>query len=153
MINSDIHWEKLGRIHMNNEEIIRELLKDEKRSCLIIIDGRSGSGKTRLIKKVLAGFDNKVIIPYSEFIDLMVCDIKSRTDYFKESLVQYKIIAFDDMDFLRGKLAAQETTAYIINNLLKNNIHVIIIGINLVERVPKLLTSVNKEDITWITLH
>ena len=148
-----MHLEKLGRIHINNEEKIKELLNDEQRSRLIIIDGRSGSGKTRLIKKVLVGFDNKVIIPYSEFIDLMVCDIKSRTDYFKESLFQYKIIAFDDIDFLRGKLAAQETTGYIINSLLKSNIHVILIGINLIERTPILLTTVNKEGITWITLH
>ena len=138
---------------MNNEEKIRELLNDEKRSHLIIIDGRSGSGKSRLIKKVLSELNDSVRIPYSEFIDLLLCDIKSRTDYFKESLFLYKIIAFDDMDFLRGKLAAQETTAYIINNLLKNKIHVILIGINLIERVPKLLTCMNKEDVTWITLH
>lgn len=138
---------------MNNEEKIRKLLDDKNHSHLIILDGKSGSGKTRLINKVFTELDNKVKVPYSEFIDLLLCDIKSNTHYFKDSLFQYKIIAFDDIDFLRWKLSAQEITGYLINNLLKSNIHVIIIGVNLIERVPRLLTCVDKEDVTWITLH
>lgn len=84
---------------MDKEERIRKILDDESQSHLIIIDGRSGSGKSRLIKKVLADYDKSVKISYSDYIELLLCDIKSDTDYFKEVLFQYKIIAFDDMDF------------------------------------------------------
>jgi len=138
---------------MDKEERIRKILDDESQSHLIIIDGRSGSGKSRLIKKVLAEYDKSVKISYSDFIELLICDIKSRTDYFRESLFRYKIIAFDDIDFLRNKYSVQETSGCIINSLMKSNTHVIMIGIDLIGRVPILLSTVNKEVTTWITLH
>lgn len=118
---------------------------------LIIIQGKSGSGKTQNVKNLIANYDKSKIFSYRDFTELIVQD-KQRGTELCTGLSYYNIIAFEDVDFLKGKTATQTEFGLIVNLLLKNNCQIVITGINLQESVPILISKLNKSSCFWCNL-
>lgn len=150
-IKGEIHPE--GKIVATPDQLI-ELLKSSKSIYFVIIQGKSGSGKTRLILRIDSICNGVLKLSYEKLVYSFVDAIKSNkknTFYnYINFLSKYQIIGIEDVDFLKGKSATQEYFSNIINKFLRSGIHVLVTGIKLEESVPPLLSGVKEGKFIWI---
>lgn len=130
-----------------------ELLKNRDITYMAIIQGESGSGKTRLILRIANEFEKVKKISEDDLTFMMVESFRAKKkESFADFLFQYKIIAIEDIDFIKGKSATQEEYAKIINQLLKAGSHVLITGIQLEWRVPILISEISEGKLIWVDM-
>lgn len=128
-----------------------ELLSVQNHSCLAIVQGESGSGKTRLMLQVVAKFKNVKRLFEEELVLKMVEGIRNdRENEYLRAFLGYKIIIIEDIDLLKGKIATQKEISHFICQLLKADIRVLITGIHLERRVPPLISAFRDENLIWM---
>jgi chromosomal replication initiation ATPase DnaA len=126
------------------------LLKNPSCTYAAILQGESGSGKTRLVCVLLRNLKIRRKLSEQDLTINLVEAIRfSKQETYADFLFQYKIVAIEDVDFLKGKTATQTVFAHLINRLLKANIHVLITGIHLETRVPLLLSEIRGGKLVW----
>ena len=143
------------KVVLTPEQLI-ELLKNSDSIYVAIIQGASGSGKTRLLLRIAAEFKDVVMLSYEELVWRLVDAIRmNKQDLFVnyvDTLSQYKIVGIEDVDFLEGKTATQEELSIIINRTLKFGTYVFITGIQLEWRVPILISEISEGKLIWVDM-
>jgi ribosomal protein S6E (S10) len=134
------------------EEKLFSLLQDNAHAYAISIQGKSGSGKTRLIQRISSDFKKVKVLSDEQMSQIIVDDIRDDTDKRRASLFGCRILAVEDVDLLRGKPTTQEEYARLFNELLNAGVHVIVTGIHLNRRVRSLIAGIEKEKLLWIDL-
>ena len=129
----------------NLESKLLSLLK-EKENTIIAIDGKSGVGKTRIIKNLKNIYGSNMIVCTSEkFVSIIVNALKSETNpisVFKT--MEESILVIEDIDCgLIGKQITQRRIAHILQNLLEDY-KIIITGIELNKRIPDVINNIEK---------
>lgn len=110
---------------------------------IIVVEGPSGCGKTKLLKQIAARSNTKVVSA-EELMDTAIFFIRWPVVSLDRFLGNgnYSVVAFDDIDLLKGRIETQRYIGKQINELASSRL-VIICGIELSKRVPELLYVLN----------
>lgn len=124
-----------------DEDVLEEMLK--RRNGILILDGVSGCGKTRLLHRFRERSENPVAIhSYREITEELVnlCrKMDGQTVAKMRSLLSAQpILAVEDLDYLRGLETTQEMLGMIFGGVAKQSL-IILTGNDLEESVPKML--------------
>ena len=131
---------------------------------IYLISGKSGSGKTRLIKESFSLRSNAKIFSHREFIEIIMFIIKTppnkadsriinSEDILCELFRHIKYIIIEDIDYLHGKPTTLEILATVFLKLTACGTFIIITGIDLEERMEVLLKQVNEYYVVNFDLH
>lgn len=121
---------------------------------IIVFEGPTGSGKTWLLNKVLNKSNTARRFSYESFVEIYINQIKENKSavYVKKSMLKFlnahEIVGVEEIDMLWGKEYTQEAIAEIINIVSENTL-VILTGIGIEERVPKLLKKLKETNIIY----
>ena len=140
---------------MNFETVENELLSliEKKNNAIIAIEGKSGAGKTKIIKTVQRIYSNKITVWTSEkFISIIIEAIKSGTDPVELfETAKNDIIAIEDIDFgLTGRRIMQNIISQIFQSLVMHG-KIIITGTELCQRIPDVIKN-NEPDLIFLNL-
>jgi len=112
------------------------LVIDNTKTGIFFLDGKSGSGKTHILKELRSNSDRSVVITSYETVkDKLIDSIMNNTSL---DIPEAAIVCIEDVDFLHGKAQTQKEFAIIAKRLSENSL-VIFTGISLRSRVPILM--------------
>ena len=146
---------EINIFEMTNEqetEFVEQISSNRK--SVIVFEGPTGSGKTWLLNKVLKKSDRAKIFSYETFVETYINELKEnkKAEYVVENMVNflndYEYVGIEEIDMLWGKEYTQEAIAEIVNIASKKTL-IIFTGINIEERVPKLLKKLKETDIIY----
>ena len=122
------------------------MLLGKKENVVIAIEGKSGIGKTKIIKELKSVYgSNMTVLTSEKFISIIIMALKSDINPSTAfSTIETSIMVIEDMDFgLKGKQIMQKSISYILKDML-NHHKIIITGIELNERIPDLMKNIDK---------
>lgn len=132
----------------------RKYTDDEMYLCLsdlklgaVFISGPTMSGKTSMLKRIQADNESEMSIITDEYLVNYIfrsCINGSVKEKDFSEKTGRKILAIEDIDFLRDKEATQKEAGNILNELLREEKVIIITGIELKKRVPYLIDTMRK---------
>lgn len=107
----------------------------ECRNQIVLLDGPTGCGKTRLLRRVKEGFgEGMMILAVDRLGELLM----KGAEPVRECLGGHDVICIEDADMMQGKIVTQETTARYLSEAARHAL-VAVTGIRLRERVGTLL--------------
>lgn len=125
----------------SDEEVMEELLK--RRHGILVLDGVTGCGKTRLLHR----FREKSAFPvaihsYREVTEELVHLYRKMDGQTTEKMLAllgaHSILAVEDLDYLRGLVTTQETLGIMFHEAAKESL-IILTGNELEECIPEML--------------
>ncbi|MBR2741114.1 MAG: AAA family ATPase [Oscillospiraceae bacterium] len=130
------------------DEVVSKLADTE--SGIVALDGPSGCGKTTIIKTLQT---TSVKIVSGEFASAVIKEFeRSREDPVNIALrflEGYEIVCFEDVDlYLKERPSTTSFIKKTISNLSSNCL-VIVSGIDLLNRVPELISELNVTYYVW----
>ena len=133
---------------MNFDNFENKLLSllTEKENAVIAIDGKSGVGKTRIIKKLKKIYGSDMAVWTSEkFVSIIINALKSEINPISAfKTMGESILVIEDIDCgLIGKQITQRSISRIFRNLLEDY-KIIITGIELNKRIPDVINNIEK---------
>ena len=133
---------------MNFDNFENKLLSllTEKENAVIAIDGKSGVGKTRIIKKLKKIYGSDMAVWTSEkFVSIIINALKSEINPISAfKTMGESILVIEDIDCgLIGKQITQRSISHIFRNLLEDY-KIIITGIELNKRIPGVINNIEK---------
>ena len=122
-------------------------------SKILVISGKSGSGKTYQLKKI-ANDQKGCFFHADEVLDILFKSITGISERLEEQSVPAQFlpsntttVIFDDVDYVfRGKTHCQEELCKVICNMARQNIKVVM-GITDIEDVPVIKQFLTSEQI------
>ena len=129
------------RRRITSKKVLEQILSLQQ--GIIVVEGPSGCGKTKFLKQITAQINTKVISA-EELMDTAIFFIRwpivPLERFFGNG--NYSVVAFDDIDLLKGRIETQRYIGKQINTLAVSRL-VIICGIDLSHKVPDLLCELN----------
>lgn len=135
-------WYDAGVDAMLTDDQLFELLT-ECSGQVVLLDGPTGCGKTRMMKRLMNEGGRKTeLFAEDRFIrTLMDCTLSNGRHTIAEAVDGYEIVCIDDADLMRGTTGTQEYTAQILSDIAQKAL-VILAGIQLCERIKTLIGNI-----------
>jgi len=126
------------------DEALLERLKEYDHQ-IILLEGPTGCGKTRLLRKLEQEDARQMLILSEErFVRSLLaeCGAKEGEWPFHKLTERFGIVCIEEADMMCGKTATQESAAYYLGKAAENAL-MIITGIRLCERITVLIEQLN----------
>jgi len=143
-------WRNDKNIEYSDDELYAYLIEQER--GIIFISGPTMCGKTKMLNRIKNKNESNMSIISEEYlVTCMLGDCPNSSvpkNGFFETFDK-KILGVEEIDFLAGKQASQETAGDIFNGLINDGVLVIVSGIKIKEKVQFLINTVKKNTVDF----
>ncbi len=127
---------------------LRKLKKmsQQKRAFLVVLEGPNGSGKTYIAHRIARHYEKTTILDCRDAVRMAVGRKEVNWLMNKDSSFGDCLI-IEDIEFLRGRDITQEKLAKMIKNWRSVGTNVVLSGVEIRKRLPKLMEWIGEPDL------